>query len=211
MLYDYLLKIIIIGDANTGKSSLLQRSTFNNFSESYATTIGLEFGSKIIKYKDKNFKLHIWDTAGQERFQSLTNSYYNFSIGYILVFDLSDIKTFYNLEKWINNVKNKCSKHTVGILAGNKSDLNSDVPENLILKFSKKYNLKYVEVSAKYNYNISYIFEKLVEKIYKKRIIKNIEHDGIKSREQYENTFDISNINDDNTSLYNCYGNCNII
>lgn len=210
MLYDYLLKIIIIGDANTGKSSLLQRTTFNIFSESYATTIGLEFGSKIIKYNDKNFKLHIWDTAGQERFQSLTDSYYNFSIGYILVFDLSDIKTFYNLEKWINNVKNKCSKHIVGILVGNKSDLDSNVPEYLILKFAKKYNLKYIEVSVKYNYNVLYTFEKLIAKIYKKCIMKNIEHDGIKSREQYENTFDISNINN-NISLYNCYGNCNII
>ena len=163
MVYDYLLKIIIIGDTNTGKSSLLQRTTFNTFSKSYLTTIGLEFGSKIITYNDINFKLHIWDTAGQERFQSLTDSYYHFSIGYLLVFDLFDINTFYNLEKWMKNVKKKCSKHIVGILVGNKSDLDSNIPKYLILKFAKKYNLKYIEVSAKSGYNVSYIFEKIID------------------------------------------------
>lgn len=209
-MYDYLLKIIIIGDTNTGKSSLLQRTTFNKFSHSYVTTIGLEFGSKIIKYNDISFKLHIWDTAGQERFQSLTDSYYHFSIGYLLVFDLSDVNSFYNLEKWIDNVRNKCSEHAVGLLIGNKSDLGSNVPTYLIQTFAKKHNLKYIQTSAKTGENVSYIFRKIVKNIYKKCVIKNIDHEGIKSKEQYENTFSISNENEDVT-LYNCYGNCIIV
>ena len=92
--YDYIIKIIIIGDSNVGKSSLLKKFVKNEFSENRIQTIGVDYATKNIHIHNSNIKLQIWDTAGQERFRSLCTTYYKGSNGVILVFDITDRESF---------------------------------------------------------------------------------------------------------------------
>lgn len=207
MSYDYLIKIIVIGDANVGKSSIIkvfEDKEWNN--DSYATTIGVEFSSHHFTIENSILKMHLWDTAGQERFQSITDSYYKHSIGYILVFDLSERETFFNLKNWKSKIDSKCSEKNIGILVGNKSDLNKEVSKDEIAEFVKDNNLIYIETSAKKNINIDSIFKLLINEIYNKFVVKEEMIDGIR-KNQYIN---LSEFNYNNYS-YNIYDCCNII
>ena len=96
--YDYLFKILIIGESGVGKTCLLLRFTEDSFTTTFLTTIGIDFKIKIINLENKLIKLQIWDTAGEERFRNLTNQYYNRTDGIILVFDLTNINTMYNIK-----------------------------------------------------------------------------------------------------------------
>jgi Ras-related protein Rab-2A len=100
--YSYLFKYIVIGDTSVGKSCLLLQFLEKKFKFDHDTTIGVEFGSKIITVKDKHIKLQIWDTAGQETFKSITRSYYRGSIGVILVYDITNRDSFNNISKWLD-------------------------------------------------------------------------------------------------------------
>ena len=100
--YSYLFKYIVIGDTSVGKSCLLLQFLEKKFKFDHDTTIGVEFGSKIINVKDKQIKLQIWDTAGQETFKSITRSYYRGSIGVVLVYDITNRDSFNNVSKWLD-------------------------------------------------------------------------------------------------------------
>ena len=208
MSYDYLIKIIVIGDANVGKSSIIK--VFENkewdMNDSYLTTIGVEFSSYHFTIKDTIFKMHVWDTAGQERFQSITDSYYKHSIGYILVFDLSDRHTFFNLKDWKSKIDSKCSEKNIGILVGNKSDLDKEVSKDEITEFVKDNDLIYIETSAKKNINVDTIFTLLVNEIYNKFVVKEDMIDGIR-KNHYVNLSEFNY----NKYSYNMYDCCNII
>ena len=97
---------MIIGNSSVGKSSLMLRFSDDQFSDSYLTTIGVDFRFKTIKIDNYNVKLQIWDTAGQERFRTITNAYYKGADGIVLVYDKSQSITFDDVEKyWINEVE----------------------------------------------------------------------------------------------------------
>eukprot|EP00828_Plagiopyla_frontata_P045193 TRINITY_DN7656_c0_g1_i1.p2 TRINITY_DN7656_c0_g1~~TRINITY_DN7656_c0_g1_i1.p2 ORF type:complete len:140 (+),score=23.32 TRINITY_DN7656_c0_g1_i1:15-434(+) len=98
--YDYMFKYVIIGNSGVGKSSLLLRFTDDSFSESYLTTIGVDFRFKTIKVQDKNIKLQIWDTAGQERFRTITNAYYKGADGIVVVYDTTCKSSFDDIDKY---------------------------------------------------------------------------------------------------------------
>lgn len=102
--YDYLFKIVVVGNSGVGKSSLMNRFVDNKFSDRYVSTLGVDFKIKTLKYFDKKCKLTIWDTAGQERFMSLTSKYYRGADGVILVYDINDASTFNNLDYWMKEV-----------------------------------------------------------------------------------------------------------
>src|SRR5271154_3229460 len=120
--YDYIMKLIIVGDSGVGKSTLLKMYCDHEFSESYISTIGVDFKIKTIQVNDKLIKLQIWDTAGQERFRSITNSYYNGTHAIMLVFDLTDVNSFNRLPKWLEEIdKYMTGKTHKIILIGNKS------------------------------------------------------------------------------------------
>lgn len=126
--YDYLIKFVLIGDANCGKTSLIRRFCNNEFSTDYLTTIGVDFSFKTIAVENSNIKIQIWDTAGQEKFRSITQTYYRGSNVILLFFDLSDRKTFENIEYWYRSIiENTNEPNTQIYLIGNKSDLKEDI------------------------------------------------------------------------------------
>lgn len=121
--YSYLFKYIVIGDTSVGKSCLLLQFLEKKFKFDHDTTIGVEFGSKIINVKDKQIKLQIWDTAGQETFKSITRSYYRGSIGVILVYDITNRDSFNNVSKWLDETKSYANDKITVMLVANKTDL----------------------------------------------------------------------------------------
>ena len=121
--YDHLFKLVLIGDSGTGKSCLLLRFADDAFTDSYITTIGVDFRFKTIPVEQKTVKLQIWDTAGQERFRTITSAYYRGADGIILVYDICDRESFLHVEEWLSEVNRYVSESTSKILLGNKCDL----------------------------------------------------------------------------------------
>lgn len=120
--HDTLFKIIIIGDTGIGKSCILKRLVNNEFKEEHDVTVGVEFGSYLIKIEDHLLKLQIWDTAGQESFRSITKIFYRGAHAVILGYSLLNQDTFINLADWLKEVKAQCSPDVMLFLVGNKSD-----------------------------------------------------------------------------------------
>lgn len=121
--YDFLFKIVLVGDSGVGKSNLLCRFISNEFYKNNQTTIGVEFSSKTLKIDNQLVKAQIWDTAGQERYRALTSAYYRNAVGAFLIYDITDRDSFENLKKWMSEIKNHSMQNTVYILVGNKCDL----------------------------------------------------------------------------------------
>lgn len=163
MTTEYTFKIIIIGPAAVGKSSLLRRFVENKFSFDYQFTIGADFLAKTIEYeKGKLAKLSIWDVGGQERFKFLRRSFYQGTHGAILVFDLSRAKTFPGLKEWLTDMNSIIQKEIPMVIIGNKSDLLPDVGEVIDPKepqeFAKQHNSFYLTTSARNGDNVEKAF-----------------------------------------------------
>jgi len=121
--YDYLIKLLLIGDSGVGKSCLLLRFSDESFTPSFITTIGIDFKIRSIEMDGKKIKLQIWDTAGQERFRTITTAYYRGAMGIIMVYDVTDEKSFINIRNWMRNIEQHASEDVNKILVGNKCDL----------------------------------------------------------------------------------------
>ena len=175
--YDYLLKILILGDSNVGKTCLLSRFVDDTFTLNHINTFGIEFKTKIINLNDKIIKYQIWDTSGLERFRRVTESYYKNVNGIIIVYDITDQKSFESINKWIikqinNNVKNDIVK----VLVGNKTDkedrvISKEEGENL----AKNLGMKFFETSAKQNNNIKELFNYFNQVFFPKKKIEEDE------------------------------------
>ena len=166
--YNYLFKIALIGDSGIGKSSILIRFADNDFRDDTSSTIGVDF--KIVSVslgKDIMAKMQIWDTCGSERFKSLTSSFIKSCPTFLLIFDITKYKTFKNLINWINIIKENTNPKML-CLIGNKCDLENhrQVKREDALEFAKKYNLKYIETSAKFNENIEDVFIHVSQTLY---------------------------------------------
>lgn len=121
--YDYLIKLLLIGDSGVGKSCLLLRFSDGSFTTSFITTIGIDFKIRTIELDGKRIKLQIWDTAGQERFRTITTAYYRGAMGILLVYDVTDEASFNNIRNWIRNIEQHASDNVNKILVGNKADM----------------------------------------------------------------------------------------
>lgn len=159
--YDYLFKIIIIGDSGVGKSAILNRFADNKFTESYISTIGVDFKIKTILLDEHIIKLQLWDTAGQERFRTITTSYYRDSHIIFLCYDITDPESFANLPNWLKEIKKYALEKTKIIICGTKIDLEKKrkVMKQDAINFASSNNLDYIEVSSKTNFNIDKLFE----------------------------------------------------
>ena len=192
--HKYMFRICLIGNICVGKTSLLARYADNSFKESYANTIGVDFRVITLKYKDIIAKVHIWDTAGNERFKSITINYYRSSHGFIYVYDITSKESFENLDMWINLTNENCGTNAINFLVGNKSDLEMEreVTKEEGEEFAKKYDLIFIETSAKNNDNVGKLFEfftyKLIE-YYQKNTDKYIGNnsDTLDSFSQFTN------------------------
>ena len=121
--YDMIFKILIIGDAGVGKSNLLLRYVKNEFASDMRSTVGVEFGSKMLKIDNYDIKAQIWDTAGQERYRAITSAYYKGAKGVLIVYDITKKNTFENVDKWLNDFKMKNDDDDAIVIVCNKSDL----------------------------------------------------------------------------------------
>lgn len=121
--YDYLFKLLLIGDSGVGKSCLLLRFADDTYTDSYISTIGVDFKIRTIELQGKTVKLQIWDTAGQERFRTITSSYYRGAHGIIVVYDVTDQDSFKNVQQWLGEINRYASESVNKLLVGNKCDL----------------------------------------------------------------------------------------
>lgn len=157
--YDYLFKISLIGDSGIGKTSILLRFTDNVFKDDTHSTIGVDFKIMSVNIGNSFIKMQIWDTCGSERFKSLTSSFVKSCNIFLLIFDITKHKSFVNLENWIKTIYENTSPKFM-CLVGNKIDLEQhrQVTREEALKFADKYNMNYIETSAKTNEKIEEIF-----------------------------------------------------
>ncbi|CAM4892538.1 unnamed protein product [Rotaria socialis] len=165
--YDYLLKIVLIGDSGVGKSALLLRFVDDTFSEAFLTTIGVDFKIRTIDYHGKKVKLQIWDTAGQERFRIITNAYYRGSHGFIVVYDITSLESFQKIEMWFNLIKENANQNAKKLLVGNKRDLTSQriVDYAQGKELADSLNIPYVETSAKNSTNVKQLFMDMISEL----------------------------------------------
>lgn len=172
--YDYLFKILIIGDSGVGKSCLLLRFCDDTFTDSYLTTIGVDFKIKTIEIDDKIIKMQLWDTAGQERFRTITSSYYRGCHGIIIIYDITDSESFHNIKQWVNEISKYANKDVNKLLVGNKSDMEHKRKISTFSgeEYAQYLGIDFIETSAKNSVNVNEMFYKMVLEI--KQRMKNI-------------------------------------
>lgn len=168
------LKILTIGESGVGKSSIILRYTENKFSESFLSTIGIDFKSKTNYFDNKKYCLKIWDTAGQERFKTITQQYFKGSDVNLLIFDLTNMNSFKKMQNWIDSITESIGNSTF-ILVGNKNDLINEkiVNDEIIDEFCSINKIKYISVSAKTGDNITKLFQFVVEEFLNKSFSTN--------------------------------------
>ena len=165
--YQYIFKLILIGNSGVGKSCILQRYIKHTFEESYKCTIGVDFLMKSIVINGQTVKLQLWDTAGQEKYKSMASSYYRGANVALIVFDITNHESFDALPLWIENFYKNGPEQKNIILIGNKNDLTDlrQVTQKEAEAFSETNNMMYFETSAKEGDNIEYIFNYAAEKL----------------------------------------------
>ncbi|KAI9187855.1 GTP-binding protein [Blastocladiella emersonii ATCC 22665] len=170
--YDHLIKLLLIGDSGVGKSCLLLRFTDDSFTPSFITTIGIDFKIRTIELDGKRIKLQIWDTAGQERFRTITTAYYRGAMGILLIYDVTDERSFNNIRNWIRNIEQHASVGVNKILVGNKCDVTEKkvISKEQGQELADEFGVKFIETSAKSNIGVEEAFFSLAKDI-KKRLI----------------------------------------
>jgi small GTP-binding protein len=150
--YTHRAKVVVVGDAAVGKTSLIVRYVKGVFNPSYIITLGVNFFIQDVKLGEKTLRLQIWDTAGQERFGPVREKYYKGARGALIVFDLTNPTSFEQVNYWLAEVKRCCGEIPI-VLAGNKADLRPAVKDETANEFASRYDLTYVETSAKTGMN----------------------------------------------------------
>ena len=165
----YSVKIIIIGDQNVGKTNIIHRFTDGEFSNQYMITIGMDYISHNIKINKNIFHLQLWDTAGSERFRSITKGYFSNSACAIIVYDITNEKSFDSIKEWVNECKLYTNKNIHLVLVGNKNDLKEQrkIEKEQGEELAKEYDMKFFEASALTGDNIEEIFVDICKTINK--------------------------------------------
>ena len=174
-------KILLLGNTQVGKTSMLKRFCDEEYNEDTLSTIGIDAKKKFINHKDRKIQLDIWDTAGQERFLSITKNTYKGSDGIILIYDLTSKKTFYSINNWINGIKEAIDINKIGIvLVGNKSDCNDKRQVNFEEgdNLAKEKGFPFFETSVKENININEVFIAIIDKLFDLEIKLKNEKEG---------------------------------
>ncbi|XP_037007874.2 ras-related protein Rab-27B [Artibeus jamaicensis] len=179
--YDYLIKLLALGDSGVGKTTFLYRYTDNKFNPKFITTVGIDFREKRVVYNTqgpsessgKTFKVHLqlWDTAGQERFRSLTTAFFRDAMGFLLMFDLTSQQSFLNVRNWMSQLQaNAYCENPDIVLIGNKADLpdQREVSERQAREMADKYGIPYFETSAATGQNVEKAVEMLLDLIMKR-------------------------------------------
>ncbi|XP_050247719.1 ras-related protein Rab11D-like [Quercus robur] len=166
--YDYLFKVVLIGDSGVGKSNLLSRFTKNEFNLESKSTIGVEFATRTLNVDTKVIKAQIWDTAGQERYRAITSAYYRGAVGALLVYDITRHATFENVDRWLKELRGHTDSNIVVMLVANKSDLRHLVAVSTEegKSYAEKESLYFMETSALEAVNVENAFAEVLTQIY---------------------------------------------
>ncbi|KAM6972181.1 RAB3D, member RAS oncogene family, a [Aplochiton taeniatus] len=165
--FDYMFKLLIIGNSSVGKTSFLFRYADDSFTSAFVSTVGIDFKVKTIYRNEKRVKLQIWDTAGQERYRTITTAYYRGAMGFILMYDITCQESFYAVQDWATQIKTYSWDNAQVILVGNKLDLEDDrlVPTDDANRLATELGFQFFETSAKDNINVKQVFDRLVDVI----------------------------------------------
>ncbi|KAM8812277.1 ras-related protein Rab-13 isoform 1-T1 [Rhynchonycteris naso] len=186
--YDHLFKLLLIGDSGVGKTCLIIRFAEDNFNNTYISTIdpspitclwvvpkllasqqppGIDFKIRTVDIEGKKIKLQVWDTAGQERFKTITTAYYRGAMGIILVYDITDEKSFENIQNWMKSIKENASAGVERLLLGNKCDMETKrkVQKEQANKLAQEHGIRFFETSAKSSMNVDEAFSSLARDI----------------------------------------------
>jgi len=199
--YDYLFKLLLIGDSGVGKSCLLFRFADHAYTESYISTIGVDFKIRTVELDGKTIKLQIWDTAGQERFRTITSSYYRGAHGIIVVYDCTDLDSFNNVKQWLNEIDRYASENVQKLLVGNKVDLVSKkvVDYDTAKDFADKLHIPFLETSAKAATNVEKAFLTMAAEI-KNNMAQQPQQTGGKQGLKQSNTVQVGGQNVEESS-----------
>ena len=172
---EYKFKIIIVGDSGVGKTNLVKRFVQNVFSLNTEATVGVSFFTSTYLINGKLCKIEIWDTAGQERYKSITASYYKGASGAIITYDVTNISTFNNIERWIQEIKDCASKDLILLMIGNKTDLEDlrVISKELSKNKANDLNIPVIETSAKNSSNVKEAFHLMIKEIFT-NVVRNI-------------------------------------
>ncbi|CAJ0576384.1 unnamed protein product, partial [Mesorhabditis spiculigera] len=163
--FDYMFKLLIIGNSSVGKTSFLFRYCDDSFTSAFVSTVGIDFKVKTVFRGDKRVKLQIWDTAGQERYRTITTAYYRGAMGFILMYDITNEESFNSVQDWCTQIKTYSWENAQVVLVGNKCDMDGErvVSMERGRQLADQLGLQFFETSAKENINVKAVFEKLVE------------------------------------------------
>ncbi|XP_069747901.1 ras-related protein Rab-6A isoform X1 [Narcine bancroftii] len=156
-------KLVFLGEQSVGKTSLITRFMYDSFDNTYQATIGIDFLSKTMYLEDRTIRLQLWDTAGQERFRSLIPSYIRDSAAAVVVYDITNVNSFQQTTKWIDDVRTERGSDVIIMLVGNKTDL-ADKRQVAIEegeRKAKELNVMFIETSAKAGYNVKQLFRRV--------------------------------------------------
>jgi Ras-related protein Rab-18 len=172
--YDIRIKLLLIGDSNVGKSSIIKRFVDDEFNENLPATIGMDYDVKMMDIESKRVQVTIWDTSGQEKFRSLSSSYYRGTEGIILVYDVTNRESFDNIKYWVNEINLHSTKdNNIILLIGNKIDKN-----NIVISkhegedMAKNNGMLFIETSAKTEIGITQAFNEVIFKIFESGIYR---------------------------------------
>ncbi|KAF9541410.1 hypothetical protein KI688_012506 [Linnemannia hyalina] len=168
--YDFLFKIVLIGDSGVGKSNLLSRFTRGDFNLESKSTIGVDFGARTVQVEDgKMIKAQIWDTAGQERYRAITSAYYRGAVGALLLYDITQHGTYESVSRWLSEVREHADPNIIVMMVGNKSDLRHlrSIHTEEAKGFAEENGLMFIETSALDATNVDVAFTNLLTEIYK--------------------------------------------
>ncbi|RWS24083.1 ras-related protein Rab-3-like protein [Leptotrombidium deliense] len=163
--FDYMFKILIIGNSSVGKTSFLFRYADDSFTSAFVSTVGIDFKVKTVFRQDKRVKLQIWDTAGQERYRTITTAYYRGAMGFILMYDVTNEESFNSVQDWVTQIQQYSWDNAQVILVGNKCDMEDErvVSTDRGRQLADQLKLEFFESSAKENINVKAVFERLVD------------------------------------------------
>uniref|UniRef100_A0A914BZ26 Uncharacterized protein n=1 Tax=Acrobeloides nanus TaxID=290746 RepID=A0A914BZ26_9BILA len=196
MSYNYLFKIVVLGDHNCGKSCILLRFAENSFRNDHISTLGVDFKLKTIKLGRDKVRLELWDTAGMEKYRTIYNSYYHSAHGIMCVYDLTNEKSFENLENyWLKEIKEHAPQNAVILLVGNKADMESErkVGFDRAERLAQKMGVSLYEVSAKTGINVEEAFMDLANAMRDRVLVSNM-HSDSEDSEQLSSAFHIDGV-----------------
>uniref|UniRef100_A0A8C6KCU4 RAB41, member RAS oncogene family n=1 Tax=Nothobranchius furzeri TaxID=105023 RepID=A0A8C6KCU4_NOTFU len=152
-------KLVFLGEQSVGKTSLITRFMYDSFDNTYQATIGIDFLSKTMYLEDRTVRLQLWDTAGQERFRSLIPSYIRDSTIAVVVYDITNLNSFQQTSKWIDDVRTERGSDVIIMLVGNKTDLadKRQITTEEGEQRAKELNVMFIETSAKTGYNVKQV------------------------------------------------------